>query len=106
MAENTKIGEAFYLVVTLAAPDAPLNALPGCWERDIGDSWHVALNAHSEAMKAADGSEVPPFHCVATFNGLPAAVFNAVGGGFIAHPNANEDLFIAALKRGRTSGEE
>lgn len=84
----------------------PLNKLPGCWERQIGKEWWVAINAHDHPQKvsshsgasASEGFVVEPFHAYVEFNGWPAGVFTPYGGAFAAGDAANEEAFVAAIE--------
>lgn len=90
----------FILIARLAEKDgaAPINNLPGCWERQIGDHWWVAINAHGEPKKCSKGADVEPFHCYVQFNGWPAGVFTPYGGVIAAGAAANEESFAAAIE--------
>ena len=102
-----KISEAFLKLAKLAAHDgiALLNTLDGCWTRQIGEQWWIAINGHNEAHPASspDGAskntpfEVKPFHCYVEFNGWPAGVFTPCGGVIASGETGNEDAFIAAI---------
>lgn len=91
----------FLLIGRLATKDdaAPLNKFDGCWERQIGKEWWIALNGHKEPIKCSRGFEVPPFNCYAEFNGWPAALFDPFNGMFCAGELGNEDNFATAVER-------
>ena len=102
------ISEAFILLAELASKDgaAPINQLDGCWTRQIGKQWWVAINGHKEPKPASSpagmSKELPymvqPFHCYVEFNGWCAADFNPRGGAFAAGDAANETTFIEAIQ--------
>ena len=83
--------EIFLLLATLPDVPKPLNALPGCYERDLPDGWHVKVNAH---LDKRDG--VPPFHALfVNDDEMLAAVVSPIGGSMVFDC---EDRIIAALK--------
>lgn len=82
---------------------APITKFEGCWEKQIDDKWWIALNGHREPVKCSHGQEVPPIHCYVEWLGWPAGLVNPFEGTLVAHPNANEDGLIEAL---RTAGAE
>jgi len=102
-----KISEAFLKLASLAEHDgsAPLNTLDGCWTRQIGKQWWVAINGHNEARPASSPNgaskelpfQVEPFHCYVEFNGWPAGILTPYGGTLAAGEAANEDTLIAAI---------
>lgn len=75
-----------------------VNELPGCWEHQIDEHWHLSLNGHKEAITDSKGREVPPFHASIDWNGWPAGLISPGGGIIAAGACANEDTFIEALK--------
>ena len=77
---------------------APLTKHAGCWERQIGKLWWVAVNGHDTPMKCSKGQEIKPFHCYVEFNGWPAGVITPYGGTFAAGDAANEESFAAAIE--------
>ena len=90
----------FILLAKLAEKDgaAHINNLPGCWERQIGKHWWVAINAHGEAKKCTKGAEVEPINCYVEFNGWPAGVFTPFGGVIAAGDAANEETLTSAIE--------
>ena len=90
----------FILVAKVAQKDdaAPLHKHAGCWERQIGDHWWIAVNGHTEPKKCSKGADVPPFNCYVEFNGLPAGQFDPFGGIIAAGDVDNEEAFAAALE--------
>ncbi len=77
----------------------PIATVEGCWEADIDGVWSVALNGEATNNRTdSRGAEVEPFHCVVYWRGMPAGILHPYGGEFVAHENANEDLFIAAVR--------
>jgi hypothetical protein len=91
----------FLLLAELGVKDgvAPIHNLPGCWERQIGPHWWVAVNGHKQPMLCSK-SEIPvaPFHCYVMFNGWPAGLFDPYGGTIAAGEAANEETFAAAIE--------
>lgn len=73
----------------------PMNQLPGLWEFDMGELWHVKVNGHAEKI-----DDIAGFHAVAEYNGWPAIVMNPYGGMsmFITPELRAEDAFIDAIK--------
>lgn len=90
----------FLLIARLAEKDgaAPITTFEGCWERQIGAQWWVAINAHARPVKCSHGAEVPPFNCYVEFNGWPAGLFDPYGGIIAAGEAANEESFAAAVE--------
>lgn len=103
------ISEAFVLLAKLATKDGVkrLNELEGCWTRQIGEQWWAAVNGHQTTMKASsrDGAsagtpfEVEPYHAYVEYNGWPAGDLTPLGGVIAAGDGANEDSFIAAIRK-------
>lgn len=101
------ICEAFYKLAQLAEKDGieSINKFPGCWTRQIGKHWWVAINGHKSVTKASspsgasagDGVDVEPFHAYVEFNGWPAGQFSPYGGWVAAGDAANESTFISAI---------
>ena len=94
--------EAFALIADLgiklgAVPLAQKHA--ACWEHDVDAQWHIAVNGHREPKKSRDGMDVPPFTAAVSFNGWPAGLINPREGIIAAGAAANEDAFLAALKK-------
>lgn len=75
--------------------------LPGVYEADVDDDWHIALNGHAENLRVtylgAD-VEVEPYKCFVWYRGFPAAYFSATDGVCVAGW-VNEDTFVQALRR-------
>lgn len=95
------ISEAFVLLAELAQKDGIASArdFEACWERQIGEHWWIALNAHKEAKpQTHSDAKVEPFHCYLEFNGWPAGIINPYGGIIAAGDAANEDAFISAIQ--------
>ena len=82
-----------------------LDKVPGCFERDVDERWHIALNAHNEPTKDSSGCPVPAFECAITYNGWPAGIVGPYGGVMAAGSGANEDAFIDALRQNMGSAE-
>lgn len=75
-----------------------VNKLPGCWEHQVDELWHISLNGHRKTIKDSKGFEVPSFHAAIEYNGWPAGLIGPGGGIIAAGECANEDTFIEALK--------
>ena len=90
----------FILLAKLAEKDgvAPINRHTGCWERQIGEHWWIAVNGHKDKISCSKGPEVEPFHCYVEFNGWPAGIFNPMNGIIACGYAANEDAFAAAIE--------
>ena len=90
-----EISQAFAIVTDLAKAlgVAEINKIPGCWEHQIDDLWHITINGHREPY---DG--LPPYHMAVRFNGWPAGVLNPFYGVIASGEAANEDDFISAVK--------
>lgn len=100
------IAEPFALVLALANAlgVSHINELPACWEHQVDEQWWIAVNGHPFAQKATPPDapaplDVPPFHCVVTYNGWPAGLFDPRGGIIAAGDGANEFAFSEALRR-------
>ena len=95
MSEDT-FAEAFCAVMDYTEPriDGPISTYEGCAEFQIDEKWWIALNGHREPTPCSKGQDVPPFHCLVYWRDVPAAIIHPYGGEFVAHPNANADLFI------------
>ncbi len=92
--------EAFLAVMDYCeAKDAvPVNKHEGCFESDIDAVWAIAVNGHRTPLKCSRGAEVAPFHCVVFWRGLLFGFLHPYGGELAVHENANEDLFIEAVR--------
>jgi hypothetical protein len=90
----------FILIAKLAEKDgaSPISKFDGCWERQIGEHWWIAVNAHNDDVKCSKGAEVKPFNCYVEFNGWPAGVFDPFGGIIAAGSAANEETFAQAIE--------
>lgn len=90
----------FLLLASLAEKDgaSPLNKHEGCWERQIGEHWWIAVNGHKDKVACSKGAEVPPFNCYVEFNGWPAGLFDPMNGIIAAGEAANEETFAAAIE--------
>jgi hypothetical protein len=107
VSDDWPISTAFYKLAELAEHDGveTISLFPGCWTRQIGKHWWIAVNGHKQPMKASspkgaskgDGIMVEPFHCYVEFNGWPAGIFSPYGGALAAGEAANEGTFIAAI---------
>jgi hypothetical protein len=82
-----------------------IGSFPGCWEYEIDKHWWVAVNGHTEPVKALSptdvkydrpGTDVPPFTAYVEFNGWPAGLIDPTGGVLAAGAAANEATFIEA----------
>lgn len=73
----------------------PMNQLPGLWEFDIGDKWHVKVNGHNKEI-----GSIAPFHAVAEYNGWPALMMSPFDGMSLMGGDGEraEDMFIEAIK--------
>ena len=80
-----------------------IKALPGAWVGKVDENWMIAVNGHAEEVKCEPegtmGADIPPYSMAVWWNGWLAGIFNAAGGAMAAGELANEDTFIAALKR-------
>lgn len=91
----------FILLADLAKKDRlpPLNTLPACWERQIGERWWVAINGHTEPKPQSHSDQpVEAYHAYVEFNGWPAGLFTPFGGQFAAGDAANEEAFAKAIE--------
>lgn len=77
---------------------APLNRLPGCWEKQLDERWWIAANGHKEP-KTADGFDVPPFSVVVKFNGWPFGVIDPHGGCIGHGEMANAGALVEAIEK-------
>src|SRR5687767_13620052 len=73
----------------------PLNQLPGLWEFDLDEKWHVKVNGHDRKIDL-----VPPFHAVCLYQGWPAIMMTPRGGTSLVGGDGEraEDMFIEAIK--------
>ena len=101
MAAGIQVPEAMMAIceLGLAVGAAPLNKHAGCWELRIDEQWEIAMNGHDSPTKCSYGCDVPPFAVYVQFNGWPAGVIHPTGGWIAAGEVANEDAFIAAVRR-------
>ena len=96
--------EVFNAFALLAEHDgvAPINALPGCWERRVNANWTIAVNGQPEARESEPAGcmkvTLKPYHAAAWWNGWLAGIMTPFDGCIAAHPNgANELSLLAAL---------
>jgi len=99
--EDRPVCEAFAAIAELciALGEAPASNQPGCWELRLDDHWEIAFNGHEESRLSSHGTAVHPYHCYVQFNGWPAGVFGPHGGVIAAGECANEEAFLAAVRR-------
>ncbi len=97
---SVQICEAFHLIGKLgsALGVKSIKDFTGCWEHDIDEHWHIALNGHQETVKSSSGVEVAPFNCWVEWNGWPAGYLDPRGGIIAAGEAANEESFCDALR--------
>jgi hypothetical protein len=76
-----------------------IDKVPGCIERDVDERWSITLNGHKEPTNDSRGSSVAPYECEISYNGWPAGFVGPYGGIMAAGSGANEDTFIAALRK-------
>jgi hypothetical protein len=95
-----RVSEAFAAILALANAMGArnINALPACWEVQLDDEWHIAVNGHDAPMRDSTGFDVPPYHVSVHYNGFPAGVFGVAGGIIAAGDVANETTLIAAVE--------
>lgn len=74
-----------------------IDALPGCWERQVDAQWWIAVNGHREPVACSRGPSVPPFTCYVEFDGRPAGFVSPRGGVLAAGEAIDENTFIAAV---------
>lgn len=90
----------FEMICEIAIKDgvSQINKFDGCWERQIGEHWWIAVNGHKDSVKCSRGADVPPFNCYLEFNGWPAGVFDPFGGIICAGSEGNEEAFASAME--------
>src|SRR5262245_53364305 len=90
----------FLLLAELAKKDgaSPISKQKGCWERQIGADWWVAVNGHEAAHKCSRGARVEFGHCYVEHLGFPAGLFTPYGGVMAAGNVVNEEAFAQALE--------
>lgn len=101
--------EAFAIVAeyAVALGAKSISALPGCWEKRIDEHWWVAINGHKDDMACSrEAPPVPSLHCYIEYDGWPAGLISLQDGVIAAGESANEDTFIAAVKRALYSLED
>jgi hypothetical protein len=108
---SEKISLAFMEIAKLAEALGvkEINKLDGCWECQVDEQWHVAVNGHpyvQQVQRDGAGWSIDPFHCYVEFNGWPAGSFHPHGGWIGAGGLANEEAFIEALQRATEKAKE
>jgi hypothetical protein len=85
-----RVPDSFAVIVTVLAETygipAPRRVL------SLGDpehGWGVQFNCTKEAVDS-----IPPYHAAVTWNGWPAGIIHAFGGGMVDGAEANESTFI------------
>lgn len=94
------IPAAFYEIAELALSlgvERP-GGLPGCWEYQVDDDWHIAVNGHGHAATTEDGLELAPCTVAVTCDGLPAGILTLTGGTIASYDGRGEAELIAALQ--------
>ena len=84
---------------------ASIKDVDGCWEYQIDSAWWMAVNGHSVPVKCSKAHSVPAYHAYLEYNGWPAGIISPFGGVIADGTGANEDSFIAALRRVSTLDE-
>lgn len=74
-------------------------AKPGCWEHRIDEHWEISMNGNKGTRKDSKGAEVSGFSVLVWFNGFPAGEIGPFDGIIAAGELANEDTFIAAVRK-------
>jgi hypothetical protein len=92
------VGEAYAKILELGAALGAkrIDLLPGCWSRDFGPGWRVAVNGH-DTPTDHDGASIPPCEAFVWWQGWPAGSIGLHGGIIAAGEVANEAAFIRAL---------
>lgn len=92
----------FEYIVRLAAKRGVtgINALPGCWEVELGDGWSFALNGHGTTVQCSKGANVPPYNAYVEWQETPVGFCDPHGGVFMGGDlgaDAFNDALLAAL---------
>lgn len=105
--DDSDIALAFTLIAEYAIElgARSIGQLDGCWERQIDEHWWVAINGHAEPVICSRGAPVPELHCYIEYDGWPAGAINAFNGLIAAGEKANEQTFIAAVRRAKSALE-
>ncbi len=87
-----------------------ISELPGCWTHELDQHWHIAVNGHTQGVKAQPTRddmevEIDPFCCGVWWNGWYAGTISPVDGVIAAGSAANEDTFIAAVQAAITKAQ-
>lgn len=100
------VDDPYYAAICYAQSHGAKNLKdhPGCWERQVDETWFVAFNGHKEPTPTHGGKkslgqsvDVLPFSVYVEYNGWPAGILTPSGGEFAAGSGANVDTFVAAL---------
>jgi hypothetical protein len=98
---SEQFSEAFVAVMEyMEAKHGPFaaTASEGCFEAAIDGDWTIAVNGQREPEFCSYAFLVPAFHCAVFWHGHMAGILGPFGGEIVAHENANEDLFIEAVR--------
>lgn len=66
-------------------------------EVKIDDIWTAKVNASGEEREG-----VLPYHALIEWRGWVSGMISPYGGTLVAHPNANEDKLVEALRNAQT----
>lgn len=72
--------------------------LPGCWEHQINDDWHLSFNGHAHEVTDTSGYPVPPISIWVRHSRYFASGVVAPFGGMMMGGGEAEDDLIAALE--------
>ena len=72
--------------------------LPGCWEHQINDDWHLSFNGHAHELKDSSGDPVPPCSVWVKHSKYFASGVVMPGGGIMLGGREAEEDLIAALE--------
>ena len=78
---------------------SPLTKYENCWEERLDEKWEIAMNGHKTPKRCSHGIEVPPFSVYVQYNGWPAGILDPTGGIIASGESANEQNFIAAIRK-------
>lgn len=95
--------ECFDLIIQVAEAEGAAPLKGRVWTCRIDESWTIAINGFSIPVnvkpKGAMKIKVPPVNAAVWFNGWLAGLLTPYEGTIAAGELANEETFIAALKK-------
>lgn len=97
--QGDEVLQLVFRLIRASGAELPLCSQPGCWERNVGGKWWIAVNGHSRPQQCSRGKIVPPQCCYVEWRRIPAGLLDVAGAGqFACSPSVNVELLQRDLR--------